>query len=219
MPERTETVTDFTYRSIVVAAALGKEIAAAYYGSEPHHSYYNGCSSGGRQGISVAARYPDLFDGIVAGTPAVDWNPFLAAPAIQASYVASGSSSAISDDLWSDVIVPEVLNQCDALDGKVDGIIADTTLCSWNPDVLLCGPRDDTSTCLTQNQVDGLKKLYQPILGTNGTYLFPGYEPGSEADDGIGFPRDGTTSPLSVVSRSILDQSNRIPTLLSHRCV
>ena len=85
MPSRVESVTDFAYRAVQVAAVLGKKIASAYYDAEPHHSYYNGCSAGGRQGFSVVSRYPDLFDGIVAGSPAVDWNRFLGAPAIWAS--------------------------------------------------------------------------------------------------------------------------------------
>ena len=203
MPSRVESVTDFAYRAVQVAAVLGKEIASAYYGTEPHHSYYNGCSAGGRQGISAASRYPDLFDGIIAGSPAVDWNHFMGAPVIWASYVAVNTSSGIPMPLWDSLIVPEVLKQCDGIDGKVDGIINDPSLCSWNPDTLLCGPGGNATTCLTQPQIDGLKKLYQPILGTKGDLLFSAFEAGAEADTSLQLPQDGVVSPLSVVRTTL----------------
>lgn len=193
-----------------VAAVLGKKVAAVYYGVKPHHSYYNGCSAGGRQGISVASRYPDLFDGVVAGSPAVDWNRFLGAPAIWASYVAANTSSAISLPLWDSLVALEVLRQCDGIDGKVDGVITDPTLCKWNPHTLLCGPGQDAIACLTQPQIDGLKKLYQPILGTKGDVVFSPYDPGAEADITVGFPMNGIVSPFTVVSRSSPDRFDRI---------
>lgn len=201
MPSHVESVTDFSHRAVQVSAVLGKKIASVYYGTEPHHSYYNGCSAGGRQGISVASRYPDLFDGIVAGSPAVDWNRFLGTPGIWANYVAVNTSSAIPLPLWGSVVTQEVLRQCDGIDGKVDGIITDPTLCKWNPDTLLCGPGQNVTTCLTQPQIDGLKKLYQPILGTKGDVVFAAYEPGAEGDTSLGFPQNGIMSPLTVVRR------------------
>lgn len=199
MPSRVESVTDFAYRAVQVAAVLGKKIASVYYGAEPRHSYYNGCSAGGRQGLSVASRYPDLFDGIIAGSPAVDWNRFLGTAAILASYVPANTSSGIPLPLWGSVVAPEVLRQCDGIDGKVDGIITDPSLCSWNPDTLLCGPGDNTTTCLTQHQIDGLKKIYQPILGTKGDVIFSAFDPGAEADTSRGFPQNGIVSPITVV--------------------
>lgn len=216
MPLRVESVTDFSYRSIQVAAVLGKQIASTYYGTDPHHSYYNGCSTGGRQGISVASRYPDLFDGVVAGSPALDFNRFVGVPAVWASYVTINTSSAIPLDQWSSLIGQEVLNQCDGIDGKVDGIINDPSLCSWNPDTLLCADGADTSTCLTQPQLDGLKKFYEPIVGINGDLIFPGLDPGAEADTSFGVPQDGIVSPLATVRRPSLDQSHRVVSLLPH---
>lgn len=165
----------------------------------PHHSYYNGCSAGGRQGISVASRYPEDFDGIIAGTPALDWNNFVGAAAIWASYVADNTSSAIPLPLWDTLIAQEVLNQCDGLDGKVDGIITDPSLCSWNPDTLLCGADNNGTSCLTQDQVNGLKKLYQPILGTNGKTLVSRYDPGAEADTALQVPMNGMLPITTLV--------------------
>ena len=201
MPARTESLTDFSHRAVHVAAVLGKKIASIYYGVSPHHSYYNGCSAGGRQGISVASQYPEDFDGIITGAPGVNWNHLLGATGIWASYVAANTSNAIPIPLWSTVITPEILKQCDGLDGRMDGIIADPSLCSWNPDTLLCGPKDNGTTCLTQDQVDGLRKFYQPILGTNGNPIFPAYDPGAEGDIALSVPMNGVIPITTVVRR------------------
>jgi len=210
MPARIESLTDFSHRAVHMAAVLGKKIASTYYGASPHHSYYNGCSAGGRQGISVASRYPEDFDGIVVGAPAVNWNQFLGADGIWATYVAANTSSEIPLPLWGTVITQEILRQCDGLDGRLDGIITDPSLCSWNPGALLCRPEDDGTTCLTQDQVDGLRKLYQPILGTNGDIIFPAYDPGAEGDPTLPFPMNGVIPAITVVRRPLQDQLNRI---------
>ena len=199
LPSRIETVTDFSHRAVHVSSKIGKQIASIYYGAAPHHSYYNGCSAGGRQGISVASKYPEDFDGIIAGSSAVDWNHLLGASGIWASYVAVNTSRAIPVPLWSTVIAQEILRQCDKLDGKVDGIIADPSQCLWNPDTLLCGPKDNTTTCLTQDQVDGLKGFYTPILGTDGQVLVSAFDAGAEGDTTLPFPMNGIVSlPMTV---------------------
>lgn len=210
LPERIESVIDFTWRSIYVAANLAKGMASTYYGTAPHHSYYNGCSAGGRQGISLASRYPNLFDGVLAGTPAIDWNKFIGAPGIWAEYVAANTSSAIEIPSWISVVTPEILKQCDGIDGLVDGIITDTSLCKWDPSTLLCAPNQNVTTCLTQDQISGLKKFYAPTYGTEGELLVPGYEPGAEADIAIPFPMNGVISALTEVRRPLLHQSIRI---------
>lgn len=204
LPSHIESVTDFSHRAVHVAVKTGKSIAWRYYGTAPHHSYYNGCSAGGRQGISVASRYPDDFDGIIAGSPALDWSRFVGAPGIWASYVAANTSHEIPLPIWSTVVTPEILNQCDGLDGKVDGIITDPSVCSWNPDTLLCGPGDDGTSCLTQDQIDGLKKLYQPILGTSGEVIVSRFDPGAEGDMTLPFPMNGILPLPTAVRRPLL---------------
>ena len=184
-----------------MAALLGNQIASVYYGASPHHSYYNGCSAGGRQGISVASRHPDAFDGVLIGSPALDWNRLLGAVGVWASFVADNTSRAIPLPQWSTIVTPEVLRQCDWLDGRLDGIIADPSICSWNPETLLCtGPGgDDVTSCLSQDQVDGLKKFYRPILGNNGDVVAPAFDPGAEADLSLQFPMNGIMSIITAV--------------------
>jgi feruloyl esterase len=198
-PARIESLTDFSYRAVHVAAVLGSKIATIYYGVSPHHSYYNGCSAGGRQGISVTSRYPELFDGILIGSPAVDWNRLFGVAEIWASFIAVNTSRAIPFPQWGTVITPEILRQCDWLDGRMDGIIADPGLCSWNPETLLCGPGDNATSCLTPDQVDGLKKLYRAVLGIKGEVVAPGFDPGAEGDLSFQVPMNGIISTPSVV--------------------
>jgi feruloyl esterase len=205
MPSMNETVTDFSHRAVHVAAQVGKNLTSIYYGSDPHHSYYDGCSAGGRQGISVAYRYPEDFDGVVAGSPAVDWNDLLGSSAIWASHVAFKTCSYISSDFWTTTVTQEVLRQCDSLDGRIDGIIADPNVCQWDPTTLLCTDKDakDPSGCLIQSQVDGLKEFYEPILDSDGELLYARFDPGAEGDMSYGFGMSGTISPLAEVGDAI----------------
>ena len=201
MPSMGQTLEDFSHRAVHAAAQVGKKITSMYYGSDPHHSYYDGCSAGGRQGITAAYRYPNDFDGVVAGSPGIDWHGLLGASAIWASRVAFNTCSYIPTALWNAVVGPEILKQCDGLDGRIDGLIADPDACHWDPTTLLCTDKDaqDPSKCLIQSQVDGLKKFYEPILDTNGGILFSRFDPGAECDLSYGFGMSGVISPLTEV--------------------
>jgi len=201
MPTRSESVTDFSHRSIHVAAQVGKDITSIYYRSDPHHSYYNGCSAGGRQGVSTAYHYPDDFDGVIAGAPGIDWNDLLGSSAIWASHVALNTPSYIPKNVWQTVVTPEILKQCDALDGRVDGMIANPDVCQFDPTTLLCTEKhaQDPSKCLIQAQVNGLKEYYKPIYGSHGDLLYSRFDPGAEGDWSYGFGMSGDMAPLTQV--------------------
>ena len=72
-------IKDFSYRGVHDLAVVGKAVTAAYYGSKAKFSYWNGCSTGGRQGLAEAQRYPSDFDGILAGAPAINWQKYVPA--------------------------------------------------------------------------------------------------------------------------------------------
>lgn len=178
-----EVINDFAYRAIHVQTVVGKQIAEAYYGRPAAKSYYIGCSTGGRQGHQAALKYPEDFDGIIAGAPASDFNHLLGWSAMLGKYVGSRDSETyIQPALWKE-IEKEILNQCDALDGLVDGILSEPDDCHFNPETLLCDSSLDKNghACASETQVEVLKKIYSPLLDEDGVLLYPRYDPGAEA--------------------------------------
>src|SRR5580658_5152917 len=175
-----EKITDYGYRAIHEMTRVAKAAIKAYYGSAPRSSYFASCSNGGRQGLMEAQRYPEDYDGIVAGAPANAltheglWTNELAEDFDHGGYISPAKFPAIAR---------AVLAACDALDGVTDGIIDDPRQCRFKPEVLLCA-QADSQDCLTAPQVATLKKLYAGPHDSKGKQLFPGYLPGAE--DGPG---------------------------------
>ena len=177
IPDHPEKLIDFEYRAVHEMTMAAKSISAAYYGSSPKHSYFNGCSTGGRQALTEAERYPNDYDGIIAGDPDVVATRVHEAQLYagqvahrdDASYIPPAKYAALHD---------AALAACDALDGVKDRVIEDPTRCHFDPEVLLCKDAD-APTCLTAEQVDTAKKTY---AGTRaGKYALWGLEPGSES--------------------------------------
>lgn len=134
-------------------------------------------------GIKAAEAYPDDYDGIVAGCPAVDFNHLQGQRAM--FYTVTGPAGApdfIDGRLWQGLIHDEVLRQCDGIDGVVDGIIEVPVLCHFRPETLLCpsGCETEAGTCLSQRQVEQLRSIYAPYTYPNGTLIFPRLNPGCE---------------------------------------
>lgn len=150
-----------------------------------------GCSLGGRQAIQAADMFPGDFDGLVAGSPAVDFNALYS---WRASFfpltgaVNSSAASFVPSTMWKTTVHDEVLRQCDGIDGVEDGIIEDPTLCQFDPDTMLCGTTtgDSTTACLTEAQVATVRAIFSPYLWENGTQLYPGMNPGSELNSADG---------------------------------
>lgn len=172
-----EKIKDFGYRAIHEMTLKAKAIIHAYYGKDPQHSYFSGCSNGGRQGLMEAQRFPEDYDGIIAGAPANYFTHLFAAgtwnvQALQkdtASYISPSRIPAIAD---------AVLAACDAQDGVKDGIINDPSVCHFDPAALLC--KDADSSCLTGPQVTALQKIYAGPKNSKGEKLFPGLAVGGE---------------------------------------
>lgn len=176
-----EKIVAFGYRAIHETAVQAKAILHAFYGKPEKRSYFSSCSNGGRQALMEAQRYPDDYDGIIAGAPANYWTHLLANAAWDqlaltgdpASYIPYKKLRAIQD---------AALAACDALDGVKDGVIEYPPRCHFDPGVLLCQAAE-TDACLTAPQVTTLKKLYAGGHNSHGQ-LFPGYAPGGEAEFG-----------------------------------
>ncbi|KAL9076013.1 MAG: hypothetical protein Q9157_003815, partial [Trypethelium eluteriae] len=174
-----DVIIDYAWRSLHTSISQTKSLASKFYGNTYQKSYYIGCSLGGRQGIGAADRFPSDFDGIIAGSPAVDFNHLYAWRA--SFYPITGKSTSanfINASLWS-TIHTEVLRQCDTLDGVQDGIIEDSSLCHFRPEALLCS-NGTTANCLSPAQVDIVNNIYSPFYGSDGKLIFPAMQPGNE---------------------------------------
>jgi len=178
-----EKLIDFGYRALHETAVLSKVLVDSFYGKPAAHAYFSGCSDGGREALMEAERYPEDFDGILAGAPANNWtHHFTGFAWNEVALNASPESKIAVEQLPA--IEKAALNACDALDGVKDGVITDPRQCHFDPSVLLCHAAP-SADCLTQPQIDALKKIYAgPVDPRTGQQIYPGYEPGTEAEKG-----------------------------------
>ena len=176
-----EKITDFGYRAIHETAVKAKAILHAFYGEDPKRSYFSSCSNGGRQALMEAERYPEDYDGIIAGAPANYWTHLLANAAWDDLALLGDKDSYIPSKKLP-AIQAAALAACDSLDGVKDGVIEDPARCHFDPSPLACQGADSDS-CLTAPQLTALKKLYAGGRNSHGR-IFPGYSPGGEAEYG-----------------------------------
>ncbi|OAQ82616.1 feruloyl esterase b protein [Purpureocillium lilacinum] len=172
-----EVVIDYSYRSLTMSAAIGKQVTDKFYGKAHQKSYYLGCSTGGRQGFKMAQEFPDIFDGIVAGAPAFNFQGLLSWSGLFHTIIKEvGPDGVPPQSSWA-AIDAEILAQCDHLDGAIDGILEDPSLCNFRPEALICRSGAKSSTCLTGKQADTVRRFLSPVNGVNGTFVYPRAEP------------------------------------------
>ena len=159
---------DFAETSVRTAALLGKQITTAYYGRPIAHSYMAGCSTGGREAMLASQRYPELFDGIIAGAPAMrtgDSNLAIDYAHVLFNQVAPRGADGKPDvsALFTDAVRRTILNgllaQCDALDGLKDGMIENVAQCRFDPRKLVCKPGQGTD-CITPGLAGALEAAF-----------------------------------------------------------
>ena len=175
----TEKLIDFGYRSVHETAVKGKATVTALYGVAPRLSYFNGCSAGGRQSFMEAQRFPEDFDGIIAGAPGYNRTDaaFQTIQMIQATHKDAASFIPASK---LPAIHRAAIAACDGLDGLKDGLISEPTKCQFDPGVIACKSGDGPD-CLTQPQVVAARRIYAPVVDPRtGTEVSTGLEPGSE---------------------------------------
>ena len=169
-PER---LIDFAYRAVHEMTLAAKAVAAAYYGTSPARAFFNCCSTGGRQALTEAQRFPADYDGIVAGA-AANYPTHLQGAQVWTTEITNQSDGYIPPAKYP-LIHNAVLEACDALDGVKDRVLEDPRRCHFDPQAIACkGP--DAATCLTPAQVEVARKIY----AGPGQSLFPGLERGSE---------------------------------------
>jgi feruloyl esterase len=172
-----EKAIDFAYRAVHVSSVAAKAIVEQYYGKRPSQSYFVGCSTGGRQALMEATRYPDDFNGILAGAPAWHWTNQMT-NAIWNTQAAFKDPSAITEQSVA-ILHKAVMDKCDALDGVKDGVISDPRRCTFEPKTIQC-KAGQSAECLTPVQVDAAERIYNGSHKSDGTRIFQGYAKGSE---------------------------------------
>ena len=183
---RPERVRDYGWRAIHLSTTAAKAIVARYYGRGPDHAYFIGCSGGGRQGLMEAARFPEDYDGVIAGAPAAVWTDLAVAMInpVQAQLPPGAAIRTSQARLLQD----EVLRQCDAVDGQVDGLVADPRRCRPDLSRLACGA-NPSPECFMPAQLAALRQIYAGPHDKTGRSLAAGYPPsGSE----VGAPNGWT---------------------------
>ena len=189
--------------SLHTITQAGKNLTTAFYSAPANNSYYLGCSGGGRQGVKAAEMFPEDFNGIVVGAPAVNFNNMTS---WRASFFgktgAPSSPNFIPASAWEGFIHDEVLNQCDMIDGVADGIIEDPTLCDFRPEALICSGQNSTN-CLSGVQVEIVRSVFSPLYGSSGELVYPAMQPGSEVQ-AVQRLYSGTPFPYSLVCMTLL---------------
>ncbi len=180
---------DYAYRAVHVSALTAKQLARAYYGTAPERSYFDGCSTGGRQGLISAQRFPEDFDGIIVGAPVLDFSGTML------HYVRVGqalrSAPALHEKIA--VVAAKVYEKCDAVDGAADGLLTDPRQCRFDPatDLPKCAADAPAAGCVTAAEVTALQAVYGDLL-VNGVPRFRGFPVGAEvAAPGPGGARSG----------------------------
>lgn len=183
-----EKVKDFGYRAVHETDVAARKLIAAYYASPAKYAYFNGCSEGGREALMEAQRYPQDFNGILAGSPVHYWTRLMAALAWNAQ--ALNSAASFLPEPQRKTVEKAALAACPNAQGVDDKFIDNPLQCKFDPSVLLCkkdaGAGAPADSCLTELQVAAMKKVYAgPKNSRTGAQISPGYEAGAEAEPGF----------------------------------
>jgi feruloyl esterase len=202
-----EKIVDYGYRGIHEMTEKAKLIVKAFYGDGPKRSYFASCSNGGRQALMEAQRFPDDYDGIIAGAPANAYTQIMTGFAWNMQATLNDPGSYITSKKLK-AIEAAALAACDARDGVTDGVLDDPTKCGFDPAALLC-KGDETDECLTEKQIAALKKIYSGPRDAKGQQIIPGFTPGGETGLGGWTPWITGATPTSALQYFFSTQAFR----------
>jgi feruloyl esterase len=177
-PGHPEKMIDYGYRAVHEMTLTAKLIINARYGRAQQYSYWNGCSTGGRQGLQEAQMYPADYDGIIAGAPA-SYLLHLNAWDMKTALINQKDEAHLVPANKLALLHRAVLEKCDALDGVKDGLLNDPRACTFDPSTLLC-KSSETASCVTAAQLESVSAMYAPAERKDGTVIYPGMPFGGE---------------------------------------
>ena len=206
-----EKLVDYAWRAVHEMTVKSKALVTTHYSVPPRRSYWVGCSSGGRQGLKEAQRFPDDFDGISAGAPANNWVPLMAYGAKVQQVITNPTAGLGRPQLA--LLKQAAIAACDSRDGVTDQVVEDPRSCTFDPGALACTP-SKSSACLTPAQVEAARSIYAGVVNPrSGERIFPGPAPAGELQWGAYAPgvfpiaanywrdlviRDATWSPAKL---------------------
>jgi feruloyl esterase len=168
----TVTLTDFNWRAVHDVHWAAEALVTRYYGGSITRRYFNGCSTGGREALTEAWKYPDDWDGIVGGDPVQSSRDGMSH--IDANRGFTEPPDSVLTPAQLSFVDSQVYAQCDATDGVTDNLIQDPLRCNFNPETLLCGNSSDPN-CLNQDQVNALKNYWTPLRDEAGEMVQPAW--------------------------------------------
>jgi feruloyl esterase len=178
-----ERIEDWGSRSIHAIVAPAKVVASALSGRPVRRAYFYGCSTGGQQAFAEMQRYPQDFDGVIAGAPGHNRVRLNAAFLWQyrANHARNDDARPILTPAKLALVTRSVIAACDSIDGLRDGVLDDPRECSWKPETIRCTAAD-TPECLSASQVAALAAMYAGARNPRtGEQIYPGWPRGSEA--------------------------------------
>jgi len=171
-----QAIEDNAYLGIHDMTVVGKALAKAFYGKAPRYSYFTGFSTGGRQGLMEAQRYPEDYDGIVSGCPAINWHKFVLASLWPQVVMASSSNRVSTAKLRA--ATAAAIAACDSMDGVTDGLIEDPSRCTYDPKAMVGTQVGDTT--FTDADADVVRKIWEGPRAEDGTFLWYGLSRGAD---------------------------------------
>lgn len=213
-----EAALNFYFLGNMRVAQVAKPLVEQYYAKDISKSYFVGCSTGGREGMIMAQRYPTLFDGIVSGAPAIRtglsnmglrWYNVQLNRAVQATGIGSPEPGAQFSADEQKLIVDGLLQACDARDGVADGLVFDVAGCDFDPRTLACAA-GATEGCLAPEKAEALVRGLAGPVDSRGLQVYSPFVLDSGNDDNMGFARGllagGATPPVGVSVAGLVEQ-------------
>ncbi|MFI4973782.1 MAG: tannase/feruloyl esterase family alpha/beta hydrolase [Caulobacterales bacterium] len=179
----TDKVTDFGWRALKETTDTARALIVAMKGAGARRSYFLGCSDGGREALMEAQRFPDDFDGIIAGAPANDFTGLFALGAVTEQILLETPGAYLGPTQLR-LLENGALAACGGSGGGADSYVLDPLACKFDPGVLVCESGQDPGRCLTYEQAATARAVYRGLASVDGKPLYPGYTPGAEAEPG-----------------------------------